>query len=257
VTPDQPIDYRDSDIERLLTAFAGKQEPDRVPYFEYFSINRGVYEAVLGKRPGQAGPTFEERMELAQCIGMDALPASRIAWIPGYKTAVASDGTGHYAGGTIHGRDDFNWLQPPPIEAPLQLLDENLKKLSRTGLGSFVYVTHFFPAAHVSMGLEGFCYALADDRAFVEDFMEANLAFLMAGVKEVVKRPIDFLFIDCDCAYKNALMVRPDVFRALWFDRTRRLIEPALERGIPVTIHSPFSPANRPILRVSPFRPCP
>ena len=44
--------------------------------------------------------------------------------------------------------------------------------------------------------------------------------------------------MDCDCAYKTGLMVNPRLFRELWFDRTRRLIAPALARGIPVVMHS-------------------
>ena len=238
MTQEHAINYGDSNIDRLLTAFAGKEEPDRVPYFEYFSINNDVYEAVLGRRPAGDGPTFDERIELAQRIGLDALPAMTFTWIPGYDYASASDGTEHYCGGTIRGRDDIKGIQGPPIEAKLDEMDENLAKLSSTTIGSFVYVTNFFPAVHVSMGLQNFSYALADDRAFIEEFMEINLAWSLAAVREAVKRPISFLFIDCDCAYKNGLMIRPDLFRELWLDRTRRLIEPALEKGIPVTLHS-------------------
>lgn len=238
--PVNTINYHDSDIERLLTAFAGDKEPDRVPYFEYFTINNDVYAAVLGKQPSVQGPSFDEKMELALRLGMDALSVGRIAWVPGKHYSMVSAGVGRYAGGSIKGRADFDphTAPRPSIETWLPELEENLATLSPTKLGGFAYVTHFFPATHVSMGLEDFCYALTDDRQFIEEFMDLNLEFLLAGVREAVKRPIRFLFIDCDCAYKNGLMINPKLFRELWYDRTRRLIEPALAKGIPVTFHS-------------------
>ena len=231
------INYRDSDINRLLTAFGGG-EPDRVPNFEYFSINADTYEAVLGHRPDEDGISFDDELELALRFGMDAVRAQRFGWAPGYRSVGASDGTRHYSGGWIRGRDDLKGLEPPPLEPLLEVMDERMAGLAETRVGNFVYISSFFPATHVSMGLEAFSYALADDREFIEYFMDMNLEYLCAAVKEAVKRPIDFLFIDCDCAFKNGMMVRPDVFRELWFDRTRRLIQPALDKGLPVTFHS-------------------
>lgn len=231
------VNYRDSDISRLLTSFT-EGEPDRVPYFEYFSINADVYERVLGRRPGQGPIPIEDEIELALRLGMDAVRAERFGWFPGNRSAKASDGTGHYAGGWIRSRRDLDGQEPPPIEPGLASMDERMAKVAGTPLGTFLYIPSFFPSAHVSMGLEAFSYALVDDRPFIEHFMDRALDFLLTAVREALKRPVDFMFVDCDCAFKNGLMINPTVFRELWFERTRRLIEPAQEKGIPVTFHS-------------------
>ena len=227
----------DSDKNRLIRTF-NRQKTDRVPYFEYFYFNSPLVNYVLDTNVTEEYPDWDTALQFAMAVGMDAVVGTVVRWYPGeVMDGVASDGTRHYSGGNLSNMEAFN-NSPPPIGEALEILDQRIEKLKQTSIGNFVYVTHFFPALHVSMGLENFCTKLYDDFEFVEHMADKVFEYLYEGVKEACKRSIDFLFIDCDCAFKTGLMINPNMFYKIWYERTKLLISPAKEKGIPVTFHS-------------------
>ena len=69
----------------------------------------------------------------------------------------------------------------------------------------------------------------------MEKVEEYNRLVLKTVLNEV---KIDFVVLDNDCAYKNGLMVSPELFENLWFKRTEKTIRILKDRGITYIMHT-------------------
>jgi len=129
----------------------------------------------------------------------------------------ASDGTDHYSGGGLH----------------------SLAQLEEGGLACWLVLHWCFHAIATGMGLENFALRCYDDPEFVHAAMEWVEQRNRQAIDKVVAqvRP-DFVLFDGDCAYKNALMIRPDMFHEFTFERTKETVAHLRQIGVPYTFHT-------------------
>ena len=79
------------------------------------------------------------------------------------------------------------------------------------------------------------CY---EDVSFIEEMLEISTEYWTSFCKAVVNEGVDFIFAADDVAFKTGLFIPPQLFKTLWVSKMARIIEPALEKGIPVIFHS-------------------
>lgn len=218
--------------ERFLACLDGR-EVDVVPFQEMFFSHSGVAEHYL---PGQN--CQEDCSEFILRLGWCSRMVGGLWWTPGRRVETASDGKEHYAGGTRPSMDEVRNLEEPDLAPKVAEVDEALPTARKRDLASHVWVMSGFHSASSSMGLENLSYTLCDEpevlHAFIDRVERLNLRFL----ESIRDREIDTVFIDGDCAYKNGLMVRPQTFRELWFEPTRRLVAFCREQGWRVGYHT-------------------
>jgi len=247
-------DYREPDIERLLAAFARKKH-DRTPNLEH-AIKAPTLQHVMGRKPDVEGfweahgpaeliemtkatgarpdmatsprMSLPDQVELCQRTGMDAVILRR-----------------NYVGTSR--RLDFGWLRdsedldkiepPPPPEAAVARIRECLPLVSGTGIGIGWLSDVFLTAIYDAMGLDHFCYALADNPDFVLSLMDRFAEAAVALSETLSEQPIAFYYWQDDLAGNAGPLVSPAWLRMHWMPRVRRIVAPIRARGIPMIFH--------------------
>ncbi len=225
-----------SQKERLLTALQGGI-PDRVPNFEVWWGGHGeIEEYFLGHPVGNE----EDVVKFAKKIGWGSVNGGYFG-LGGGVSQEASDGETHYAGGSWRTWEDYEKL-----EFPFDSLEEKLiylKKISKIardeGLATHIYILSSFHAVATGMGLEHFSLTCYDDLKLVEAVMDKVEEYNRLVLEKVLNETkIDFIVLDNDCAFKNGLMVSPQLFEKLWFQRTKETIQILKDKGVVCTMHT-------------------
>ncbi len=85
------------------------------------------------------------------------------------------------------------------------------------------------------MGLEGLCYALADDPTLVAEMCEFHTEFILRTVERALSDlAIDYVNIWEDMAYKAGSLIAPQVVRSLMLPGYRRICEALREHGVDI-----------------------
>lgn len=238
----RPLDYDRPDVNRLMRVLQHR-EADRLPHLDLWVTSRSVYEYVLGRdlryplptlRPEGQPVTPEDHVEFAVRSGMDAV-ACNFTWRPNNVFARASDGSEHYVTGTVRTWADLDNLDPPPALAEqLDTLERYLRAAQGTGVGVFANFTSFFDSAMRAVGVIEALYMFYDDRAFLEALMDALLAHqerVMRAVCDRFAADLAFVLVNDEITNSVGLIIRPDMFEAMFPQRMQRLIAPAREYG--------------------------
>ncbi len=239
------MDYQESNFERLLRAIQ-HEEPDRVPYLEFWYVNQAVVEHVLKRK--LEGPPIDfienaikapDNVEFAQKIGMDAVPCDFI-WRPNNVTMKTSDGTEWYITGTIKNWDDLERLDPPPS---LEKVQEKAESYARETRGTNLGVVHTFTGVldptYLAMGKRDFVVKLYTDRDLIEHMMDNFLKYLLKAMKIVCEYDeIQMILINDDVAYGKGLFISPQLMKELWVPRVGKLVEIPKKKGKVLAYHS-------------------
>lgn len=231
--------YNEPNIDRLLKTLKG-EKADRVPNLELLLDNEAIY-GVLGRKV-EADSSLHmkpgDHVELARKIGMDAVGFGCVWEDFGRIYKNAKDGSKHYVDGFVKSWDDVKRLKPPSLNPLKEKIEMYLEELDGTNIGLWVYVHGPFDSAYLAMGYQDFSLALYDDMKLVEHLMDMATDFYSNAAREICKYPIAFLWVADDSAVKDSMMCRPDLYRKLWVERTRKIIAPAVEKKIPIIHHS-------------------
>lgn len=219
----------------ILETFAGRQI-GRVPFWEVWYGMDALTQRLLG-RPAA---TAEDKCELAEALGWDAIA---VAWAqidpPRHDSAVASDGTQHYVPQGIEVLATLGERPFPDQTAARQDTQAAVATAHRHGIAAVHYVPWCFHVITTAIGLEALSFAIYDNRELVHEAFEWVEQRNRRVVEEVIiPAGVDLVLFDGDCAFKTGLMVRPEIFRELVFDRTARTVALLQEAGIPYTFHS-------------------
>jgi hypothetical protein len=219
----------------ILETFAGRQV-GRVPFWEVWYGMPALAERLLG-RPAE---TAEDQCDLAEALGWDAMHAGGVDIAsPGGALEVASDGTQHYVPkglGALDGLED----RPLPDRGPaLARARAGAQAAHARGIAAVLYVPWCFHTITTTIGFQNLALAVYDDRARIHDAFEWVEQRTRRAIKEVaIPSGVDLVLFDGDCAFKTGLMVRPDIFRELVFDRTAKTVSLLKEAGVPYVLHS-------------------
>lgn len=219
----------------MLDALAGRPTP-RVPFWEVWFGMDALAQSLLG-RPMV---TPRDRCEVGKILGWDAIYAGGLdigAPIAEYETA--SDGTTHYVQRGLQMLEGLHERPLPDRQPALEAARAAVAEAHAHGLAAVLYVPWAFHRINAAIGLEAMSFAVYDNRDLLHDAFEWVEQRVRIGLREVaIPAGVDFVLFDGDCAFKTGLMVRPNIFRELVFERTRETTAILREAGIPYTLHS-------------------
>jgi uroporphyrinogen decarboxylase len=249
----------DPDIERLLSALK-RESVDRVPNFEVLYEDQHV-EKFLGKPAGNTlayggdpakgvvdpdvvRPMYpNDYIDLCNIIGQDAMVFDAGIWTP----FVREDENGkmvQVADRSIKTRKDFEALT---LNSDRQINDavkyvkeykETIKKRnSKIGVATLYGCISQTPYEFM-VGMNDFMMMVYEDRQLVEDILEVSTQHFVKMTKALVKAGVDFIWPADDVAFKTGLFIPPKIMREIWVPRMARIMEPAVNAGVPVMFHS-------------------
>jgi len=225
--------------QRVMTALR-RQEPDRVPYFE-LSVDRALAAQVMGwSAASQAFDRESNQYTAAEAKEVSArLQMDNIRYVlraPVYaKKEAGQDGRLFYGAGLIRSEADLDMLKlPDPHDDALY--EEAAEFAANKGDYAACLVTRMgiFPTM-LSLGIDGFSYALYENRSFLEKVLDLYCDWTVAVAERVCKLGFDLFATTDDLAFKSAPFFSPKVFRELVMPRYRRLREAVT---LPWMVHS-------------------
>jgi len=247
------------DIQRLLSAL--RREPvDRVPNFEVLYEDEHV-EKFLGKPAGNTlayggdpakgvvdqdivRPMYpDDYIDLCDIIGQDAMLFDAGLWTP-FKKEDENGKLVQVADKSVKTRADFESLT---LDSDRQITDavkyvkeykEAIKKRNSKagvicGYGCITQTLYEF-----MMGMNDFMMMVYEDRALVEDMLETSTEHFARLTKAVIEAGADLVFVADDIAFKTGLFIPPKIMKEIWVPRMARIMEPAVDAGVPVMFHS-------------------
>jgi uroporphyrinogen decarboxylase len=226
--------------ERVLAALA-RQQPDRVPYCE-FAIDRALARRLMGWPADEPSAidlegksfTVTEMKALATYLHMDNITTSLRA--PVYTQRIAGqDGRLFYGDGLIQTEADLDKLKlPDPHDDALYARAEEFVKNKGDFACCLSTRIGIFPAL-LSMGMEAFSIALAENRRFLETVLDLYFGWAEVVVERVCRMGFDVLVSTDDHAFKSGPFLSPAVWRELIIPRYQRV---ARQITIPWVMHS-------------------
>jgi len=232
----------DPSFERLRQALYCGQ-PDRVPIAE-ITIDEAAKEAFLGKPVNDLSADLEFFLN----AGYDYIILGRrtagyppiwdAARLDSYYEAQRTTARGLSAG-VIGCWEDFRaypWMKPSEID--FRILDE-AERLLPAGTEIIRFVGPVFQMAWMLMGLDAFCYSLADAPGLAEAVMDRVFANTWAEVQDALQREtVGAIWYGDDIAIKSGLMVPPAFLRKALFPKLKMIGQACRDRGIPLIYHT-------------------
>lgn len=214
--------------ERVMCALK-RGQPDRVPFAET-GIDQQVLAALFGAE------SAADQFYVAEQLGLDVI------FFPFFPPLCVNeiklpDGRTWQTGGKLHTRDDLEILESlkDPTDPALYIGLENLVRrnggrraiVGRTRLGMSPML--------MSMDLEGFSLALADDPELVVRILKRYAQWAAVAIREMSKRGADLVWCHDDFAHHSGPMMAPAVFRDMLLPC---LMETARSIPVPWIYHS-------------------
>ncbi len=246
------------DKERLIAAMKG-QPVDRVPNIENLIEDKHV-EKILGRYAGNTlaiggdpakGADAEQGrpmrpddfIDLCNVIGQDAIFFDAGMWTP-FKKPDKQGKLVHAYDKSIKNRDDFKKVvldADKQLEGAKKYLKEYKdavkKRKSKLGIGA-VYGCVFQTLYEFVVGMNDFMMLCYEDRDLVEEMLEVSTQHFVNITKILVENGTDFIFIGDDVAFKTGLFIPPKIMKEIWVPRMARIMEPAVDKDIPIMFHS-------------------
>jgi uroporphyrinogen-III decarboxylase len=262
------------DKQRLISAIIG--EPvDRVPNFEILYEDK-VLEKVLGRYVGgstlgsmnedaiskdaldkaqkvhkdveieeEGRPIYaKDYVEFCEIVGQDAIGIGDVL-APFFK--VNNDGKKILVKDkSFKNREDVKNRLILPTEnidyfkRLLPYIYEYREEASRKNMGFTMLVGDLFQQLYEYVfDIQNFSLLLYDDYQLIEELMEAGIEYWVNFSKFISREKlVDFIYFADDVAFKSGLFINPEIFKKLWIDKYRRVIEPFKNAAIPVIFHS-------------------
>jgi len=225
--------------ERVMRVL-GRQEPDRIPHFEWI-IDRKVREAIC---PGGTMEEFTVRMGLdailtAPDIAKEPIAPNRFRNEWGVVLQTTAEEHGFPIEGPIHGLDDFRRYEPPNPHAPgrYQSLQQLVKRY-KGDLAIGVHLNDVFSIPRYLLGFERLMMALIDEPDLVRGLVDLSVQINLAMAREVARRGADFVFTGDDYASAERPFMSPKAFREFFLPGLKRVVAGFHEVGLPVIKHT-------------------
>ena len=214
--------------ERVLAALRLEQ-PDRVPFVEG-SVAPSIEQAFLGK--ARYWPE-----EASEAMGLDNV---RVRFMPPlFARYEEHDGIEFLAEPLIRSRADLDRMSFPDPEDPA--LYAEAEEVARRVRGRYAITAHVrlgSSSTHMSMGLDGLSYALADDPGLVDTVLGRYADWTIAVVRHLRDAGVDVIWNHDDIAYKTGPMVSPRMHRQVFMPHLRRVADAIKATGLPWIYHS-------------------
>jgi len=237
--PDDGRTCGQPDIERLHGAFRGLKA-DKVPFWEVvYAIPSGLVESIIGISVSQTEfETLPElQLQLAQRLGIDTIGFWGGWSLKREPQREGDDGQGQRALGRLASRVTSAELPPVDIESLRRHLDDFMDVAHRVGAGVFVSTAGVIHNAYMALGYDRLSLLLYDDLPFVEYLMDVSMERNRQVIEMLCEYPVAFIRLVDHVSHGGGLFMRPELLERLWLPRTREMIAPAKEAGVPLEWH--------------------
>jgi uroporphyrinogen decarboxylase len=228
-----------SSEERVLRVLR-RQEPDRVPHFEWV-VDRKVRSALC--------PGCNSYNEFAGRMGLDAVLAgpnfSKKAvgpgqWLSewGYVGQDTEEEHGIEVASPIKTWEDYERYTPPDLHAPGRYasIEQTLKDYP--GKAVIVHLNDVFSLPRYWMGYEGLLMAIAAEPELVTALVDLSVRVNLEMAKEVVSRGVKIVYTGDDFAGNLGPLMSPRHFRKLFYPGLCRVMGGYKELGLMVIKHT-------------------
>jgi uroporphyrinogen decarboxylase len=206
-----------------------REQPDRVPFVEG-GIDPPMQRAIMGRED------FLPE-ELNEVMGLDTLLVEFLP--PIFGAYEVHDGINFVAKPLILSRADLDKMVFPDPEDPA--LYREAEAVIRRNQGKYAIGARMrmgLSPMLISMGLEGFSYALADDPGLVDTVLGRYVDWSTAIVGHLKDMGIDLVWTFDDMAYRNGPMFSPRIFRTHLLPHLQRVAQAIKGQGFPWILHS-------------------
>ncbi|HVO39393.1 MAG TPA: uroporphyrinogen decarboxylase family protein [Spirochaetia bacterium] len=227
--------------EQRILRVLDRQEPDRVPHFEW-AIDRKVREALA---PGCGTLNgFAARMGLDAALADPDFrkdPAGPGRWRSewGYVLQDSAEEHGIEVESPIHTMADFERYSPPDLRAPGRY-DTIEKTISQFG-GSLAVIVHLndvFSLPRYLMGYENLLMAVAAEPELVTALVTLSVDVNLAMAREAAARGAKIVYTGDDFAGETGPLMSPAHFRALFYPGLCRVVQGYKALGLKVIKHT-------------------
>ena len=226
--------------ERMLRVLQ-RQEPDRVPHFEWL-VDRRVREVLC--------PGCKSYNDFALQMGHDAIIVDpiykkeqvgtnrwRSEW--GYVTQDTAEEHGIEVESPIKTMADFERYTPPDPHAPgrFTAVDDAVQRYK----GHKAIIAHLndvFSLPRYLMGMQELLMAILTEPELVKGLVEMSVTINLELAKEVAARGVKIVYTGDDIAYSKGLLMSPKHFREFFYPGFRRVVSGFKELGLYVIKHT-------------------
>ena len=214
--------------QRVLAALRLEQ-PDRVPFVEG-DISPVIERALLGKE-------VYEPEEVNEVMGLDSQLALFLP--PIIAQYHEQDGINYVAAPLLRTRADLDKLVLPDTDDPaLYRAAEEMVRRNRGRYAVAAKMRMGVSPTLLSMGLDNFAYALADDPGLVDTIVGRYADWSIAILGRLREVGVDFVWTMDDMAYRAGPMFSPRVLRQVFMPHMRRVAGAIRATGLPWIFHS-------------------
>jgi hypothetical protein len=222
--------------ERVLTALNGRK-PDRVPWIEGI-VGNGIASMVCGRPihvdwsvapdgfPTMPGDKLaEEQKKVNRVFGKANLQFSAFAPIFCHRMEKATDGSPVLVGdGKIKTRKDFEEIFKLSSPSDSNFIENARKFIScKQDYCACACVRLGIGATLLSMGLEAFSYAMADDPGLIVAIHDAYADWTARVVPTLEEIGFDVIWAFDDVAFNSGPVFRPDFYTRYILPKERKI----------------------------------
>ena len=207
--------------------------PDRVPWIDHF-MGDDLPNKIL-KRPRKHHYKYIRNFpEILDYLGMDAFEFRVTA--PVYCEILKENGMEMYGRGLIKSKEDLKDINfPNPGSADILNEAEILSKKYGDKYALIFSTRSGFMNTYLSLGFEGFSYALIDEPSLIDDLYYKTRDWTLELVENLKQFEFDAIRVTDDIAGKNGLLFSPEILEKYLFP-AHKLVKELSE--IPFMFHS-------------------
>jgi uroporphyrinogen decarboxylase len=226
--------------ERVMRALQ-RQEPDRVPHFEWL-VDYRVREALL--------PGCKDQNDFAVKMGQDAVIVDPIfkkervsenRWLSewGYVSQDTEEEHGIEVESPIKTMADFERFTPPDPHAPERFAAvESAVQTYKGQKAVIVHLNDIFSLPRYLMGMQDLLMAIATEPELVKGLVEMSVKINLELAKEVAARGAKIVYTGDDYAYNKGPLMSPKHFREFFYPGLCRVMQGFKELGLFVIKHT-------------------
>ena len=234
--------------ERVMTALR-LEKPDRVPHGEGL-IDPGLYYKLTGKRLDikvDTAPSSirtsggkelaESQKKLAEVFQLDIINYPMLAPVFVGQT-LEVNGRKMVGNGIIRTRDDLKLLKlPDPTSKEVYKAAKEFC-MNKDGYATALQIRLGIGSTLISMGLDGFAYAIADDSELAEVVLSTYADWSINAVRNLVSAGFDLVWAFDDVAENLGPLFSPKLYRETVIPHIKRVAEAIRETGVHWISHS-------------------
>lgn len=229
---------REPDKRRFLDALH-RRDTGVVSYYE-MEFSPGHVSTILGKQIVERSYLMpvEDYVEFVLRVGLDMCHLNVPWWLGREPYTDATTGMVRYKEGNMRSRSDFARIEPPDLDWTRRRIETFLNSPKPAGLGWTLGLPTAASNIVSATGYEAYYTAVADEPAFIDEFLDRIEPHTLAVSEAVLAYRPDAVCLPALVAGKGGLLMSRDLTERFVFSRLAKQIRLFTDAGIPVIVHS-------------------